>query len=167
MKFKTKKLSIAEIAIVSSEVEDREIIYELSKLIGADSLEVVLALHPVVLHEIAPNNYRIISGEPQLRLARALFGKNFVISVQILSNNDDSETAFLIESLIAPLLLSVSSSELRQRAQTARKGQKIHSLGRNFHLNSTWDLLLNQSRDKRVYKRKDSKPRTQIEPGAL
>ena len=161
MKFKTKKILIDNIKIYSSDIHDLKIIKELAKHIGADSLKTILALHPVFLHEIKPDVYRIISGEQQLRLARALLRMDDSISVEVLIDDSDCTIATLTESIFAPLLFSVSQRELRARAKAARKNPLVSRLGRDFDLDSTWNALLSLLREKRADKGKQAADLTQ------
>ena len=161
MKFKTKTIRIDDLKVLSSDFHDFKIIIELTKHIGRESLKTILALHPIFLHEITPNVYRIISGEQQLRLARALLRTDDSISVEVLIDDSDCTIATLTESIIAPLLFSVSHSELRARAKAARKDPLVFRLGRNFNLDSTWNSLLSLLREERADKGKQAADLTQ------
>lgn len=130
------------------------IIRELANQLSVNAVELLLEIHPIFLKLDKSKNYQIITGEPQLRLARALLGAKARITVHVLIDDKDSKFAELVAELIAPLILSTKEKELRMLAESAIKNPDVLRIGRNLDISATWDSLLNALHQKRPYNRK-------------
>lgn len=121
--------------------KDKNHLAELAKRLDTDAVGTLLEMHPIVVRETGKGTYRVVSGEAQFRLARGVLPEREKIGVALLEPEEE-ELFFLVDALIAPLVLGQAVKDIQEKAERALKERNVSRLGRNLSTRAHWRQLL-------------------------
>jgi hypothetical protein len=155
MKYSKKRIDLIDIDLSAKWLQvERENLFEIGKVISQSTLDAFCELHPIFVAASGDDRYRVVAGDAQIRLARAVGGPDIKLTVRVLSA-EDVDFLIAVERTVSPLALAQSPENIEETFQELAASGQIHRLGRDFDRPDTVRKMLKPliSAAKRPYAR--------------
>ncbi|HBK43147.1 MULTISPECIES: hypothetical protein [unclassified Polynucleobacter] len=150
-KIKQISLTIQQIELESDFSENHPFLHQLAQSLNSEALEALLVMHPIVLLADSSSEplaaggsgkYRVVSGKPQLILAKAILGLKTKIPVWIVDDIKTSKLVELTHDLLSPLFFPENRpKELRERVRSFPRDDLV-KMGSTLNLPKNWSKLI-------------------------
>ncbi len=121
--------------------KENSVIKDLAERFGESGIQAILIAYPPVVKVFSENEYELVSGEMQVRIARAILRPATKLTSLLISTTTEAKLFGAIEELIVPLMFRCASDDYSRRAKRCIDNGSAATLGRNFDTVDCWQRL--------------------------